>query len=168
MPIRRANITELPESLLKPMPANAATNFASSAATTMSAPAITPTIPPAHTPCTAATIGASMRCNRARPECSVAVHRLMFFGRLSMSPMNALMSPPKLNALPSAEKSTARTPGSSDKRIAASHTSAHSTASMGLPLAGLVKVKRAKPLSTVSDSWVNTIICLSLFNKEVY
>ena len=34
MPIRRVNITELPESLLKPMPAKAATNFASSAATT--------------------------------------------------------------------------------------------------------------------------------------
>jgi hypothetical protein len=46
--------------------------------------------------------------SRARPEWSEAVQRLMFLGRLSRSSINELISPPKLNTLPSAVNSTAR------------------------------------------------------------
>src|SRR5258708_21179201 len=112
---------------------------------TMSLPATRPDIPPAQIPWTALTMGVFMRCRRTMALCKVEVHRLMLSGRFFRSLRKALISPPKLNVLPSADMSRQRTVGFSDNWIAASQIEWQNGSSIGLPRVGSFKVNRAIP-----------------------
>src|SRR5258708_4378705 len=125
---------------------------------TMSLPATRPDIPPAQIPWTALTMGVFMRCRRTMALCKVEVHRLMLSGRFFRSLRKALISPPKLNVLPSADMSRQRTVGFSDNWIAASQIEWQNGSSIGLPRVGSFKVNRAIPSAIATLKPENAVI----------